>query len=70
MLKILRFPEVRVLTGLSRASIWRYERAGNFPKRRRIGAHLVGWISHEVNEWIESRPAVDTDNSASTSEGQ
>ena len=56
MLKMLRLPEVEAATGYSRTTIWRREQAGEFPKRRRIGPHLVGWRSDEIEEWIKARP--------------
>ena len=56
--KFLRIRAVTVLTGLSRTSIFRYERAGNFPRRRRLGTNAVAWLESEVREWIGSRPIV------------
>jgi prophage regulatory protein len=47
---------VRLKTGLSRASIYRYVRRGQFPKRLRIGPGRVAWMASEVTAWIESRP--------------
>ena len=51
-LKFLRFSAVRERTGLSRSTIWRLERQGEFPKHRRISANAVGWLEQEVNEWV------------------
>lgn len=31
-LRLLRFPDVRQRTGLSRSTVWRLERRGEFPK--------------------------------------
>lgn len=56
--KIVRFPEIKERTGLSRSTIFRMERNGNFPKRRVIGSHSVGWILTEVLDWINSRTFV------------
>ena len=55
-MKILRTPEVVRLTGLSRVTLWRLERAKNFPSRLRLAANSVGWREDEVIQWIESRP--------------
>jgi prophage regulatory protein len=52
---ILREPEVISRTGLSSATIWRYERAGNFPTRLRLGKNSVGWLQSEIDEWIATR---------------
>ena len=56
MLKLMRLPEVEAATGYSRTTIWRREQAGEFPKRRRIGPHLVAWRSDEIEEWIRNLP--------------
>ncbi len=54
--RILRLPEVKTLTGLSRSSIYAYIKAGNFPKNLSLGERSVGWYESEVMEWIASRP--------------
>lgn len=54
----LKISQVCELTGRSPASIWRDEKAGRFPRRRRIGVRSVGWLTNEVEAWIESRPTV------------
>jgi prophage regulatory protein len=54
-LKFLRFHAVRDRTGLSRSTIWRLERRGEFPKHRRISANAVGWVEQEINEWMLGR---------------
>jgi prophage regulatory protein len=43
------------LTGLSRTTIWRLERAGDFPKKIKLSAGAVGYFRHELDEWLESR---------------
>jgi prophage regulatory protein len=58
--RLLRLTEVMALTGLSRMTIWRLERSGEFPARRQLGRHSVAWLESDVHVWIESRPAVRT----------
>lgn len=53
--RLLRFPTVRERTGLSRSTIWRLERRGEFPRHRRISANVVAWVETEVVDWIQSR---------------
>jgi len=55
--RIVRLPVVMDMTGLSRTTIWRLERDGQFPKRRRLSANSVGWIMQSVQEWIAEREA-------------
>jgi prophage regulatory protein len=54
--RMLRLPEVVELTGLSPTTLWRRERNGEFPRRRRLGSTLVAWRSDEVAEWMERLP--------------
>lgn len=53
--RLLRFPAVRDRTGLSRSTIWRLERRGEFPKHHRIAPNVVAWVEEEVTNWIELR---------------
>lgn len=39
-------------------SILSLERAGKFPKRRRIGANRIGYLRHEVEQWLATRSVV------------
>ena len=52
---ILRMPEVKRITGLSRTTIWRYEKDGRFPQRVMLGGGSIGWYSSEVLKWVASR---------------
>ena len=52
---ILRLPEVRGRTGLSRATIYRKMQADEFPRSRQLGAHSVGWVESEIEDWIVER---------------
>jgi prophage regulatory protein len=57
--RLLRVREVSTKTGLSRAYIYKLERQGEFPKRRKIAENCVGWLEHEVDKWCLSRPVVE-----------
>ncbi|PLX39775.1 MAG: DNA-binding protein [Deltaproteobacteria bacterium] len=57
--RFLRAPEVIRITGLSRPTIWRMEKRGQFPQRRSISANSVGWLSSEVENWMASRTKVE-----------
>jgi len=54
-LKLLRFPVVRERTGLSRSTIWRLERRGEFPRHHRIAPNVVAWVEEDITNWIELR---------------
>ena len=55
--RIVREPECRRLTGLSRTTRWRLEREGQFPRRRQISPNAVGWLASDVQSWIDDRAA-------------
>jgi prophage regulatory protein len=54
--RMLSWPQVEELVGLSWSSVYRLERAGGFPRRRRLGPRRVGWLESEVQAWLEGRP--------------
>ncbi len=56
-MKILRWREVAPIIGCSRMTIARMEKAGTFPQRIRIGNGSVGWLEHEVEDWLAERMA-------------
>ncbi len=61
-MRLIRSSEVVKKVGLSRVTIWRMEREGKFPKRRRITSGAVGWLEHEIDQWIEARQTVKATN--------
>lgn len=52
---VLRTQQLREYIGLSRTTIWRLEKSGQFPKRVRLGQNSVGWLKGDVDSWLESR---------------
>ena len=56
LMHILRACDVIRVTGLSRTTLWRLERQGEFPTRIRLGLNSVGWREEEVQNWVETRP--------------
>lgn len=54
--KILRLPQVISITGLSPATLARYEQADKFPRRRKIGVRAVGWLESEIVGWLNQQP--------------
>lgn len=57
--QIIRPKNLPAITGLSRTSIWRLERAGNFPRRVRLTAGAVGYRRAEVEQWLADRQHVE-----------
>ena len=55
-MRILRLNALTKLTGLSRTTLWRLERAGEFHNRIRLSKNSVGWDESDVARWLASRP--------------
>ena len=57
--KLVTKKELKIVFGVpySFAHIARLEAAGQFPKRVRLGACRVAWLSEEVQAWIDERVA-------------
>ena len=56
--RLVRSTELVALVGLSRTQVWRLEKAGQFPRRRRLGPNSVAWLLSEVQEFLNSREVV------------
>jgi prophage regulatory protein len=41
------------ITSLSKSSIYRREKTGDFPKRLSLGGNCVVWKSIEIDRWIK-----------------
>jgi prophage regulatory protein len=52
---ILRLPEVKRSTGLSRSTIYLRVAEGTFPKPVSLGGRAVGWLEAEVQDWLQLR---------------
>lgn len=63
--RILSMKLLVCVTGLSKSTIYAYVQSGQFPAQIKLGIRRVGWLEHEVQEWlknrvIESRPTINT----------
>ena len=53
--RLLPWKKVRDLTGLSRTTAWRRQKAGDFPPPVVISPGRVGWRESEISAWKASR---------------
>jgi prophage regulatory protein len=53
--RIIRKPELFMKIGLSDATIWRMEKKGKFPRRITLGGNSVGWLSGEIDNWLDKK---------------
>ena len=54
-LRVLRLPEVQFQTGLKKSTVYQLMSLGEFPRSIQLNKRTVGWLAHEIDEWIESR---------------
>lgn len=54
---LLRISVVSQMTGLAKATIYRYLHDGKFPEPVALGGRRVAWREPDVIEWINSRKA-------------
>ena len=56
--RFIRMPEVKQLTGLSRAQIYNLIQLGRFPRQVKITEKASAWLLSEVATWMQSRLVV------------
>ncbi len=49
-----RLPKVKLITGLSRSTIYRLVGEGKFPSPFKITNHASAWRATEIAEWVSS----------------
>ena len=57
--KVLRVTEVSRLIGVSKATLYRWIKAGGFPRPLQLGPRAVRWPKDEIDEWLRNRPKTD-----------
>ena len=55
--KIIRLPEVKNKTGLSRSTIYLSMAKGTFPKTISLSERAVGWLDSDIEQWLDKRIA-------------
>ena len=53
--KLLRVGQVVEKVGLSRTTIWRLRRQGDFPQPTVVYGPCIAWSENELDEWIKRR---------------
>jgi predicted DNA-binding transcriptional regulator AlpA len=54
-LVIIRKSEAARRTGLSAVHMWRLEKVGRFPHRIQLSERAIGYLEHEISDWIHDR---------------
>jgi prophage regulatory protein len=57
-IRMLSVKEVMEMTGLSRTTLWRRVRNGEFPLPRQLGPRRSAWLNTEILDHLTNLPAV------------
>lgn len=52
---VYRQAEISRMFGVTRQTISRWRREGNFPKPIHLGANSVAWHAKDIDAWLDSR---------------
>lgn len=55
--RFLRLPEVKTMTALSKASIYKRMAAHQFPQSIKLGSRVTVWLEDELIAWMNVRTA-------------
>lgn len=53
--RLLRLPDVKDITGLSKSSIYARIAEGTFPKQILLGPRLVAWAESDIQKWVHKQ---------------
>ena len=53
--RLIRLPEVELLTGLKKSTIYRLCRAREFPPSVQISGRATAWSENHVRQWVQSK---------------
>jgi prophage regulatory protein len=53
--RVIRFPELCKKIGVSRSTIFRWERDKKFPSRFKLGENSIAWLLSDVENWLAMR---------------
>lgn len=54
-ISFLRLADVKLMSGLSKSSLYALIRAKSFPAPVQLGPRTVGWVRSEVQQWAAER---------------
>lgn len=58
-ISIIRPSELAEILSVSPVTVWRMEKRGELPPRKKISNRCVGWLEDDIREWLDSRPYAD-----------
>ncbi|MBO6573156.1 MAG: AlpA family phage regulatory protein [Balneola sp.] len=62
-MKVIRPKQLAKILSISTVTLWRMEKRGELPPRKRISTRAVGWLESDIEEWLNSLQTSTVDNS-------
>jgi len=56
--RFIRLPDVKLITGLSRSTIYKKISEDEFPKQISVGSNSVVWIKQQIDDWCDEMIAL------------
>jgi len=63
-MRFIRSEELSKILSVSKPTIWRMEKNGQLPPKRKIGKRAAGWLDTDIEEWLTNRPTVNSSDAA------
>jgi prophage regulatory protein len=52
---LMRLPQVKAMTGLSKSTIYNQIASGDFPRQIQLGYRTVAWVEADIQDWIQGK---------------
>ena len=52
---LMRLPQVKAVTGLSKSTIYNQMATGEFPRQIRLGYRTVAWVEADIQDWVQGK---------------
>lgn len=56
---VIRVKDLADMLNCNPVTIWRMQKRGELPPRKKFTNRMVGWSEETIREWFESRPYAD-----------
>ena len=58
-IQIIRPKKLARMLSVSTVTVWRMEKRGELPPRKKISNRCVGWTHETIENWLDERPYAD-----------
>jgi len=56
--RFIRLSDVKLITGLSRSTIYKKIANNEFPRQISVGSNSVVWVKHQIDDWCDEMIAL------------